>query len=350
VVASAESADELIDAIDAEPALLPARPRPTTLRVEGGAPTALPVPLLGRLLDSIRAHVALGRTREFSVAIAPRSVTPAKAALLSAAGANRALVRVRSFDAFALRTLGCLHDSDVPSTAIGWLRSAGFARISIELECGLPESSDEAFLETIDRTIAEAPDHVVVRPFRPHPASTLARWFEEGRLDPVPPGTTARRFALAVERLGSAGFEHYAAHAFARKNGRSVERVEEWGGRPTLGVGPGARSDDGRVVRVNVADPDLYVRRMLDTGAAEASRRRRTKSSAAAADLRRALDSVAGVTLAPIAKRWGIDLEGRVGPSVRREIRRGRLESRHRRFRLTPVGWPVAQDVLAAFA
>jgi len=350
VVASPEAADELIDAIDAELALLPARPRPTTIRVDGGSPVSLPEPLLDRLLESIRAHVSFARTREFSVAVSPRSLTPAKAALLRAAGATRALLQVRSFDSSILRTLGCLHDADVSSMAVDWLRAAGFERLSIEVECGLPGCTDEAFTATIDRSIALDPDHVLVRPFRPHPASTIVRWFEEGRLEPVPPDTTSRRFAMAVERLEKAGFEHYAAHAFARDGRRSIERVEEWSGRPALGVGPGARSDDGRVVRLNAADPDAYVRRMLDAGVAEAFSRRRTKSEAGAADLRRALDAVEGATLAPIARRWGIDLEARVGPTVRREIRRGRLESRRRRFRLTPGGWASAQDVLAAFS
>ena len=348
VVASPEAADELIDAIDAELALLRDVPRPTTIRIDGGAPTCLPPALLGRLLDAIATHVSRVRTKEITVAVSPRSVSAEKAEILRAGGANRASLQIYSFDPLALRTLGCLHDAELAAAARHLLRAAGFENVSVELACGVP-GGDEGFLASVERAIELEPEHVVIRPLRPHPESTLARWLDEARLPRPGRSAAAARFGGAVERLAAAGYEHYAAHAFARDGRRSVERVEAWSGRPRLGVGPGARSESGPTVRTNTADPDLYVRRMLHTGRAD-RRERRSAAAAAAADVRRGLDAVSGVTLGPIARRWGVDAEERLRPALEREIRRGTIESRRRRLRLTPQGWPLADDVLAALS
>jgi oxygen-independent coproporphyrinogen-3 oxidase len=62
-----------------------------------------------------------------------------------------------------------------------------------------------------------------------------------------------------IDRLESAGFEHYEISNFARPGFRSRHNSSYWTGIPYLGLGAAAHSFDGHTRSWNVADIHQYI-------------------------------------------------------------------------------------------
>ena len=116
---------------------------PETIFIGGGTPTALSVPELRQLLDSLKRRVDVSKVAEWSCESNPGTLTWEKAKLLREAGVNRVSLGVQSFDPANLAFLGRIHSSTDAKDAYQLLRDAGFENINLDLMYGIPGSSRE---------------------------------------------------------------------------------------------------------------------------------------------------------------------------------------------------------------
>jgi oxygen-independent coproporphyrinogen-3 oxidase len=249
---TAETIRGFLDGVGRE-AGLAGIPRPAeTVFWGGGTPGLLSPGALARLAETV-VSAAGGRPREWTVELAPGSVTVERLSVLREAGVTRVSLGVQSLVPARLEALGRRHTREQALRAYDRIRSAGFPSVNVDLMFALPGQSDEEWMSDLDAAIGLAPDHL----------STYCLTFEEDtalwvklakgqvRLDPE---REARLYEATWERLGSAGFEQYEVSNFARPGHACRHNLNTWLMHEWIGLGPAAASQAAGWRGSNVAD------------------------------------------------------------------------------------------------
>lgn len=252
-------ADSYLEALDREmrgSEYLPAAVE--TLYIGGGTPSTLSVPQWQRLTAMLHRQSDLSACREWTVEANPGTVSPALATHWRESGVNRISLGVQSMHDATLERIGRRHNAAQAADTVAVLRSSGFARIGLDLIAGLPGVSPAEWKNTLQRSLALAPDHVSVYACSVEPGSRLHRLQAVGGFRPADEAAMAVALETADVLLGHAGFEHYETSNHARPGQRCLHNVNIWLGADYIGFGPAAASRAGRQRWTNTADLDAY--------------------------------------------------------------------------------------------
>ena len=85
---------------------------------------------------------------------------------------------------------------------------------------------------------------------------------ENGEVKEIDDETALQMYNLLIDKLKSAGFEHYEISNFAIPGFRSRHNTGYWNGTPYIGIGAGAHSYDGKSRRWNICDVKSYIKLM----------------------------------------------------------------------------------------
>lgn len=218
----------------------------------GGTPGLLAPKDLAHLGEIVRARCG-GRPAEWTVELAPASVTEARLDALKSAGVTRISLGVQSFQPSLLEALGRAHTREQIDRAYGRIRAAGFASVNLDLMFALPGQTADGWIADLDAAVALAPDHL----------STYCLTFEEDtklwvklsqgqvKLDPE---HEARLYETTWSRLGESGYAQYEVSNFARPGHACRHNVNTWRMHEWVGLGPSAASQHGGVRGSNIAD------------------------------------------------------------------------------------------------
>jgi oxygen-independent coproporphyrinogen-3 oxidase len=219
----------------------------------GGTPGLLSPADLGRLAAVVRSLPGGGAPREWTVELAPGSVTKERLAVLRSAGVTRVSLGVQSFKPALLDALGRAHSRGQVYRAYERIRAAGFASVNLDLMFALPGQTASEWDADVDEAVSLGPDHI----------STYCLTFEEDtllwvklskgrvRLDPE---NEARMYERTWERLGSAGYAQYEISNFARAGHACLHNINTWEMGEWVGLGPSAASQYLGCRGSNVAD------------------------------------------------------------------------------------------------
>jgi len=194
--------------------LLGARRRVTQLHLGGGTPTHLTVPQLEHLHAVLARHFTFEPGAEISIEVHPHVTTHAQVDALVALGFRRFSMGVQDTDPHVQAVIH--RDQTVEETAalVSHCRARGVESVNLDLLYGLPEQSEATFARTLDDVAAMRPDRLAVYGYAHVPwLKPFQRALEAHRLPG--PAERARLFALAVERLGEAGYELIGLDHFA---------------------------------------------------------------------------------------------------------------------------------------
>ena len=108
-------------------------PQLDSIYLGGGTPSVLAPDQLSRLFAAIRQTFELSPRVEFTVEVAPGTLSDEVLAVLTRAGVNRVSLGVQSFVDQESRSVGRLHTRDITLTDVSRLRAAGISEISIDL-------------------------------------------------------------------------------------------------------------------------------------------------------------------------------------------------------------------------
>ena len=341
-----EAADAFLEALDAEMDLCTKAglaARPTTVYVGGGTPSVLSRSQLRRLFACVHEHVDARGVEEWTVECNPATATREKLDLLRNHGITRVSLGAQAMTDTALAALGRGHDTLELAGAVRDSRAAGFTDIALDLIAGLPGCGQDAWIATLERTLALRPTHVSVYALSVENGTRLAAAVEAGDL--LLPGEDDQLQALetAEETLSAACFERYEISNYAPAGGRCRHNMGYWQGRDYLGIGPAAASRKGRRRWTNLGDLSSYVH-ALSTGAAPPREEETLDAPTDAVErLAFALRLTEGIpepriVALPVADEWLA--------SLRRMAQEGLVETGKGHWRLTRRGREVADSVI----
>jgi oxygen-independent coproporphyrinogen-3 oxidase len=316
----------------------------TTVFWGGGTPGLLSPGDLGRLGEVVRAVPGGDRAAEWTVEMAPASVTEARLAALRSAGVTRVSLGVQSFRPALLEALGRAHTRDQVYRAYERIRAAGFASVNLDLMFALPGQSESEWEDDIDEAVSLRPDHISTYCLTFEEDTALWVRLSQGRVR-LDPENEARMYVRTWERLEAAGYAQYEVSNFAREGHACIHNVNTWLMREWVGLGPSAASQHRGRRASNVAD--------LGAWAAGVGRGlRATEDACILTDSLLAEDALvfglrmnSGVDLAPLRARCPQAHWDRVESLLERLADEGMASREGPRVRLLPKGRLLADSI-----
>jgi oxygen-independent coproporphyrinogen-3 oxidase len=221
------------------------------MQLGGGSPTFLSPEQLAQLWQLLRHRFAITPDAEIAVEIDPRVTTWEHLQVLRGLGFNRVSLGVQDFAPRVQHAVNRAQSPELVERLVGWCRALGFGSVNFDLIYGLPFQTPETMADTLDRTIALAPDRVAF--YRLAVLPDLFRWQKVFRAEELPAGDQSLDLnLLAINRFVAAGYEfigldHFArpdeALARARRDGslcRTFQGMTTGKGLDVLGLGPSA--------------------------------------------------------------------------------------------------------------
>ncbi|MDR1528936.1 MAG: oxygen-independent coproporphyrinogen III oxidase [Burkholderiales bacterium] len=181
----------------------------------GGTPTFLSSEEMTALMEHLKNYFTLTEDAEVSVEVDPRKVDAETVALLGRLGFNRISVGVQDFNLEVQKAINRIQSEEETLMVIHAARANGFISVNTDLIYGLPKQTIDGFAETLDRVISVSPDRIALYNYAhvPHMAKPQRRI----ALEDVPgPEEKLQILALAIEKLGSAGYIYIGMDHFAK--------------------------------------------------------------------------------------------------------------------------------------
>jgi oxygen-independent coproporphyrinogen-3 oxidase len=323
----------------------------------GGTPSVLAPDQLDRLFTAVRHTFTLSPQVEFTVEVAPGTLSDEILTVLHRAGVNRVSLGVQSFVDQESRSVGRLHTREITLRDIARLRESGISEISADLIAGLPYQTVESWDESLTEALALDVPHVSVYMLEIDDDSRLGRELIAGgtryHAHHVPnEDLTVTLYERACQRLNDAGIQQYEISNFAHPGHQSRHNLRYWQRLPYFGFGVDAHSmllapvlgQPHRAVRI--AYPDT-----LDSFIAGAPPERTiiTTQQAIEETYFLGLRMTQGLELLAIKEEFGIAAVDQYREAITDLVQRELLTIEDGWLRLTPQGRLLSNEVFAAF-
>lgn len=213
--------------------------RPVSTVFWGGGTPGLLSPGDIRRLGEMVLQYSGGAIEEWSVEMAPASVTEARLRALREIGVTRISMGAQSFNSELLDALGRQHTREQVFRAYDRVRSAGFASVNLDLMFALPGQGEREWMADLDQALELAPDHLSTYCLTFEEDTKLWVKLSEGKVK-LDPENEARLYEMTWDRLESAGYGQYEVANFARPGHRCNHNWNTWHMHEWIGLGPSA--------------------------------------------------------------------------------------------------------------
>jgi oxygen-independent coproporphyrinogen-3 oxidase len=180
----------------------------------GGTPTYLTPLQMEDLFGHARQRFSFAPDAEIGVEIDPRVTNRAHLESLRRLGFNRLSMGIQDFQPKVQETIHRVQPYEMTRDLIVAARELGFESLNVDLIYGLPYQTAESFKDTIDKTLALAPDRVAMFSYAHVP------WLKKQQgsfTDHLPEGMEKFRiFRAGLQRFLGAGYLYIGMDHFAR--------------------------------------------------------------------------------------------------------------------------------------
>ena len=218
-------------------------------------------------------------------------------------------------------------------------------QVSLDLIFAAPGESLAQWEDDLDAAINLTPDHV----------STYGLTFEQGtafwnrklhgELIEVDEELQRDMYAVAIERLTAAGYEHYEVSNFARPGRRSRHNQVYWSGDGYYAAGPGAARYVNGVREINHQSTVTYLKHVLAGESPTAAREELSHEARARELLVFSLRRLEGVSRCDFYRRTGHEIDEIVAKPLEKFVALALLSDDGERIRLTREGLYVSDAI-----
>ena len=236
-----------------------------TIYLGGGTPSQLTIPQLHQIFDAIYKYNKVSPDAEVTIEMNPDDVTEAFADGLCWLPVNRVSMGAQTFDDKRLRWLHRRHTSHQVAEALERLRDNGIRNISIDLIYGFPDETLDNWQADITAALSLNAEHLSAYCLTIEEGTPLWKMLQGNANQIITTQneeTERSMYELLIDRLASAGYEHYEISNFARPGFRSRHNSAYWNDTPYIGLGAAAHSYDGHTRSWNIADISQYIEGM----------------------------------------------------------------------------------------
>ncbi len=253
---TAGSIERYLDCVATEASLVAWKRPVTTVFWGGGTPGLLAARDLEKLGAIVRARCG-GAPLEWTVELAPGSVTEERLTVLRAIGVTRVSMGVQSFQPALLDALGRQHSVQQIDRAYDRVRAAGFPSVNLDLMFALPGQTAVEWAADVREAVSRAPDHLSTYCLTFEEDTKLWVKLSQGRVK-LDPDHEVRLYEQTWAQLGAAGYAQYEVSNFARPGQACLHNLNTWHMHEWVGLGPSAASQHGGWRGGNIADLEKW--------------------------------------------------------------------------------------------
>lgn len=230
-----------------------------TIYFGGGTPSILSIEDLRFLIDEIYRNYKVVENPEITVEANPDDLTENRIIELSKNKVNRLSIGIQSFFEDDLKMMNRAHNVEEAKKCLE-TATQYFDNISIDLIYGIPEMSNEKWLQNIETALSFGVPHISSYALTVEPKTALHSFIQKGIIPQPDDEVAQEHFHILVDKLSENGFIHYELSNFGKENYFSKNNSSYWLGKKYIGIGPSAHSYDGKNRGWNVSNNSLYIK------------------------------------------------------------------------------------------
>lgn len=317
-----------------------------TLYFGGGTPSLLTEAELRGLMELIRQSFDISPTAEITLEANPDDIRPETVDNWTVLGINRLSIGIQSFREEDLRWMNRAHDASQAFNCIGIAQAAGIRNLSIDLIYGTPGLTDDAWLENMRIATSLNIPHLSCYALTVETGTALEKMIRRQKMEAPVSEYQAEQFLMAMDFLGSAGYEHYEISNFSRPGMRSRHNSAYWQGERYTGIGPSAHSFDGHDRRWNLSNNAGYIR-ALEEGRIPFELETLTDIQRLNEYVMTSIRTIEGMDLDYVKEQWGNREAERIVQDAKKFINGSKMIMNDRSLMLTREGKLFADGIAA---
>jgi oxygen-independent coproporphyrinogen-3 oxidase len=234
-----------------------------TIYFGGGTPSILQIEDLQFLIDVVYKNFKVTENPEITIEANPDDLTENLIILLSESPINRLSIGIQSFFEDDLKLMNRAHNSEEAKQCLE-NATKYFDNISIDLIYGIPQMSNEKWIENIETALSFNIPHISSYALTVEPKTALHSFIQKGIISQLDDEVAQEQFHILVDKLQEHEFIHYELSNFGKENYFSKNNSSYWLGKKYLGIGPSAHSYDGVARSWNVSNNSLYLKSLSE--------------------------------------------------------------------------------------
>ena len=234
-----------------------------TIYFGGGTPSLLTNSELESIIQSVYETYKVAEHPEITLEANPDDLSKERLIELSKSPINRLSIGIQSFFEADLKLMNRAHNSEEAKKCIAEAVNY-FDNISIDLIYGVPNATNEQWIENIETALSFGVPHISSYALTIEPKTALASMIKQGKIDNVDDEKAQEQFYILKETLEKAGFEHYELSNFAKKGYYSKNNSAYWLGKKYIGIGPSAHSFNGKQRSWNISNNIKYIKALQE--------------------------------------------------------------------------------------
>lgn len=230
-----------------------------TIYFGGGTPSRLQIADLRLQIDSIYKNYKVSENPEITLEANPDDLSEEYLVELTKIGINRLSIGIQSFFEDDLKMMNRAHNS-VEAKKCLEIATQHFDNISIDLIYGVPNMSNEKWIQNIETALSFNIPHVSSYALTVEPKTALHTFIQKGIIPQPDDEVAQEHFQILVDKLSENDFIHYELSNFGRENYFSKNNSSYWLGKKYIGIGPSAHSYNGISRSWNVSNNTMYLK------------------------------------------------------------------------------------------
>lgn len=308
-----------------------------TIYFGGGTPSLLSAQEIDSIIRSVSAHFNVSDHPETTLEANPDDVTIEKLAEWKMAGINRLSIGIQSFIERDLKWMNRAHDSSQAMNCIRLAKNAGFQNFSIDLIFGIPGLTEKEWEETVRTVIELDVPHIACYALTVEPKTMLHKMIRTQKKEDIDADLQAAQYVMLMNRMRSAGYEHYEISNFAKPGFRSRHNSSYWQGKKYIGIGPSAHSFNGQMRSWNKANNAIYIK-SINEMKIPFEKEELTPTQQLNEYTMTSLRTIEGMDLNLIEKNFSKQQRQKIEIILKSELKKGMIIMNENRIRLTDEG------------
>lgn len=230
-----------------------------TIYFGGGTPSILSVEEIQLLIDTVYKNFDVVENPEITLEANPDDLSDEQIIKVSHSQINRLSIGIQSFFEDDLKLINRAHNSEEAKRCLE-TATQYFDNITIDLIYGIPNMSNERWLQNIETALSFGIPHISSYALTVEPKTALDKFIKKGLIKLPDDEVAQEHFHILVNRLQEEGFVHYELSNFGKPDYFSKNNSAYWLGKKYIGIGPSAHSYDGTNRSWNVANNTLYIK------------------------------------------------------------------------------------------
>ena len=238
-----------------------------TIYFGGGTPSILEVSDIKLLIDTVYKHYKVSKNPEITIEANPDDLSPNLSFRgtrnlfeeYKAIGVNRLSIGIQSFFEDDLKLMNRAHNSAEAKECLA-LATHYFDNISVDLIYGIPNMSNEKWLQNIETALSFNIPHISSYALTVEPKTALHTFIKKGIIAQPDDEVAQEHFQILVDKLTENDFIHYELSNFGKENYFSKNNSSYWLGNKYIGIGPSAHSYNVDSRSWNVSNNSLYIK------------------------------------------------------------------------------------------